>query len=88
MRAMDKHPFETIVIGLGAMGSAATYQLAKRGNHILGIDRFSSPHFYGSSHGDTRVTRQALGEVLAQLATQGRSDIDIRPFSLKRFAKA
>src|SRR5688572_16315107 len=54
--------FQTIVIGLGAMGSAATYQLAKRGNQVLGIDQFSPPHVYGSSHGDTRVTRQAIGE--------------------------
>jgi sarcosine oxidase len=54
--------FQTIVIGLGAMGSAATYQLAKRGNKVLGIDQFSPPHTYGSSHGDTRITRQAIGE--------------------------
>jgi len=54
--------FQTIVIGLGAMGSAATYQLAKRGSKVLGIDRFSPPHVYGSSHGDTRITRQAIGE--------------------------
>jgi sarcosine oxidase len=54
--------FQTIVIGLGAMGSAATYQLAKRGNKVLSIDQFSPPHVYGSSHGDTRITRQAIGE--------------------------
>jgi sarcosine oxidase len=54
--------FQIIVIGLGAMGSAATYQLAKRGAKVLGIDRFSPPHVYGSSHGDTRITRQAIGE--------------------------
>jgi sarcosine oxidase len=54
--------FQTIVIGLGAMGSAATYQLAKQGTHVLGIDQFSPPHMYGSSHGDTRITRQAIGE--------------------------
>ena len=56
------HSLQTIVIGLGAMGSAATYQLAKRGNRVLGIDRFYPPHVYGSSHGDTRITRQAIGE--------------------------
>jgi sarcosine oxidase len=58
---MDIH-FDTIVLGLGAMGSAATYQLAKRGNKVLGIDQYSPPHIYGSSHGDTRITRQAIGE--------------------------
>jgi sarcosine oxidase len=54
--------FQTIVIGLGAMGSAATYQLAKRGIKVFGIDQFSPPHPYGSSHGETRITRQAIGE--------------------------
>src|SRR5687767_4891472 len=54
--------YQTIVIGLGAMGSAAAYQLAKRGNKVLGIDQFSPPHVHGSSHGDTRITRQAIGE--------------------------
>ncbi len=54
--------FDTIVLGLGAMGSAAVYQLAKRDNKVLGIDQFSPPHIYGSSHGDTRITRQAIGE--------------------------
>jgi len=54
--------FETIVLGLGAMGSAATWQLARRGNSVLGIDRFAPPHEHGSTHGDTRITRQAIGE--------------------------
>ena len=54
--------FETIVLGLGAMGSATAYQLARRGNGILGIDQFSPPHALGSSHGDTRITRLAIGE--------------------------
>lgn len=54
--------FDVIVIGLGAMGSAATYQLAKSGVNVLGIDRYSPPHKYGSTHGDTRITRLAIGE--------------------------
>jgi sarcosine oxidase len=54
--------FETIVLGLGAMGSAALCQLARRGNSVLGIDQFSPPHALGSSHGDTRITRLAIGE--------------------------
>ena len=44
------------------MGSAALYQLAKRGAKVLGIDRFAPPHEQGSSHGDTRITRLAIGE--------------------------
>jgi sarcosine oxidase len=51
-----------LVIGLGAMGSAALYQLAKRGAKVIGIDRFAPPHANGSSHGETRITRQAVGE--------------------------
>ena len=54
--------FDTIVIGLGAMGSAAAYQLAKSGQRVLGIDRFAPPHRFGSSHGETRITRLACGE--------------------------
>jgi len=54
--------FETIVLGLGALGSAVTYQLAKRGHAVLGIDRWAPPHVHGSSHGETRITRLAIGE--------------------------
>jgi sarcosine oxidase len=51
-----------VVVGLGAMGSAVLYQLAKRGANVIGIDRFVPPHPMGSSHGETRITRQAVGE--------------------------
>lgn len=54
--------FDTIVIGLGAMGSAALHQLAKAGQRVLGIDQFAPPHRLGSSHGETRITRLACGE--------------------------
>ncbi|HEY2630387.1 MAG TPA: N-methyl-L-tryptophan oxidase [Usitatibacter sp.] len=53
---------DVVVVGLGAVGSAATWQLAKRGVKVLGIDRHSPPHAMGSSHGDTRITRLAIGE--------------------------
>jgi sarcosine oxidase len=53
---------DILVIGLGAMGSAALYQLAKRGAKVVGLDRFAPPHIMGSSHGETRITRQAVGE--------------------------
>ncbi|MBV9078012.1 MAG: N-methyl-L-tryptophan oxidase [Methylobacteriaceae bacterium] len=53
---------DVIVVGLGAMGSATLLQLAKRGVRAVGIDRFSPPHEEGSSHGETRITRQAIGE--------------------------
>jgi len=53
---------EVLVIGLGAMGSAALYQLSRLGAHATGIDRFDPPHDRGSSHGETRITREAIGE--------------------------
>lgn len=54
--------FDIAVIGLGAMGSAALYQLAKRGIRVVGIDRYQPPHTQGSTHGETRITRRAIGE--------------------------
>lgn len=51
-----------IVVGLGAVGSAATRHLAGDGVRVLGLDRFSPPHGHGSTHGDTRITREAVGE--------------------------
>jgi sarcosine oxidase len=56
--------FDVIVVGLGAMGSAAVYQLAKRGAKVLGLDRYAPPHKLGSTHGETRITRVACGEGL------------------------
>jgi len=59
---MSIEQYDVIMVGLGAMGSAALYQLAKRGKKVLGIDQFSPPHSYGSSRGGSRVIRQAIGE--------------------------
>jgi sarcosine oxidase len=53
---------DILVVGLGAVGSAALYQAAKLRASVIGIDRFAPPHDRGSSHGDTRITRQAIGE--------------------------
>jgi len=44
--------YDAIVLGLGAMGAAATYQLAKRGAKVLGIDQYAPPHEFGSTHGE------------------------------------
>jgi sarcosine oxidase len=54
--------FHTIVAGLGAMGSAALYHLASRGLPVAGFDRFAPPHAMGSSHGETRMIREAYYE--------------------------
>lgn len=53
---------DTIVVGLGAMGAATLLALARRGVKAIGIDRFHPPHDMGSSHGETRITRLAVGE--------------------------
>jgi len=65
--------YDTIVVGLGAIGSACLYQLAKRGQRVLGIDRYAPPHAWGSSHGETRITRQAIGEGEAYVPLVSRS---------------
>ncbi len=54
--------YDLIVVGLGAMGAAVTYQAAHAGLDVLGIDRFDPPHHLGSSHADTRISRLAVGE--------------------------
>ena len=51
-----------IVVGLGAMGSATALQLAARGHRVLGFDHFTPPHNHGSSHGQSRIIRQAYWE--------------------------
>ena len=53
---------DVIVVGLGAMGSATSWQLAARGVSVIGIDQYVPPHAWGSTHGDTRITRLAIGE--------------------------
>lgn len=53
---------EVAVLGLGAMGAATLYQLAKAGVKAIGVDCHNPPHTYGSSHGDTRITRLSVGE--------------------------
>jgi sarcosine oxidase len=53
---------DVIVAGLGGMGSAAAYQLAGRGQRVLGLEKFSPAHDKGSSHGRSRIIRQAYFE--------------------------
>lgn len=65
---------DVAVIGMGAMGAAALYQLAKRGMKAIGIDRFFPPHDKGSTHGETRITRQAIGEGEAYVPLALRSN--------------
>src|SRR5437764_1451176 len=56
--------FDTIVAGVGGMGSAAAWQLARRGQRVLGLERFDIPHGMGSSQAagaDIRARERVLG---------------------------
>ena len=54
--------YDTIIIGLGGMGSAAAYHAARQGQRVLGIEQFTPAHAHGSSHGHSRIIRQAYFE--------------------------
>ena len=44
------------------MGSAAAFQLARRGALVIGLETFGPAHDRGSSHGESRIIRQAYFE--------------------------
>jgi sarcosine oxidase len=54
--------YDVVVVGVGGMGSAAMYHLARRGKRVLGLERFDLLHEHGSSHGLTRIIRLAYFE--------------------------
>ena len=54
--------YDCAVIGLGAMGSAALLAAAKRDWSVIGLEQFGKAHDQGSSHGQTRILRQAYFE--------------------------
>ena len=75
--------YEVAVAGLGAMGSATAYELALRGSRIIGFDRFTPPHTLGSTHGRTRIIREAYFEdplyvPLVQRAYEKWQDLETR----------
>jgi sarcosine oxidase len=54
--------YDVAVIGLGAVGTSVSYQLARRGAKVVGIDQYKPPHNKGSSHGESRIMRLAMAE--------------------------
>jgi len=66
--------WDVIVTGLGAMGSAAVRELARRGVRVLGLDRYAPPHAHGSTHGRTRIIREAYFEHPAYVPLVQRAD--------------
>lgn len=59
---MNDTSFDVIVVGLGGMGSAAAYHLARRGQRVLGLEKYTPAHDRGSSHGGSRIIRQSYFE--------------------------
>jgi sarcosine oxidase len=65
--------YDAVVVGLGAWGSAALCHLARRGLHVLGVDRFRPPHRRGSHHGQGRIIRRASFESARNTGLVARS---------------
>jgi sarcosine oxidase len=62
MTLRDPATYDLLVVGLGAVGSAAAYHAAWHGHRVLGLDRFHPPHTQGASHGGSRIIRKAYFE--------------------------
>lgn len=54
--------YDAIVLGVGGIGSAAMFHLARRGLRVLGVEQLAPGHDSGSSHGETRAIRKAYFE--------------------------
>ena len=57
-----KANYDVVVVGVGGAGSAVVAELASRGLRVLGIEQHGVAHDLGSSHGGSRVIRQAYFE--------------------------
>lgn len=73
--------FDIAIVGLGAMGSAAAYQLTRRHKTVVAFDSYLPPHSMGSTHGESRVIREAYFEhplyvPLAQRAYQSWHELE------------
>ncbi|EXG82863.1 glycine/D-amino acid oxidase, deaminating [Cryptosporangium arvum DSM 44712] len=72
--------FDVAVVGLGALGSAAAYQLARRGVNVVAFERFELGHVRGASHDTSRILRTSYGETryvrLAQSAYRDWADLE------------
>lgn len=66
--------YDAIVVGLGVAGASLVHALARRGVRTLGLEARAPGHTHGSSHGDSRITRTAVGEGLAYVPLVQRSE--------------
>jgi len=55
--------YDVAVVGLGALGSAAAYQLARRGAKVVGFEQFELGHTRGASHDSSRIVRTSYGSL-------------------------
>ena len=78
--------YNTIVIGMGAMGSATAYYLARRGKRVLGLERFDIPHDMGSYQGYTRIIR--MPEMTERLVQMGVDPMGGTPEEFGRLIKS
>jgi len=60
--AAGSNSYDVVVVGLGGIGGHAALRLADRGLSVLGLDAHRPPHTLGSSHGNSRVIREAYFE--------------------------
>jgi sarcosine oxidase len=67
--------YDLAVIGLGAMGSAALLAASRLGLKTIGVDRWTPPHNHGSTHGGSRIVREAIGEGAAYTPLAMRSQV-------------
>jgi len=59
---LNKKTYDILVLGLGGMGSAIAYELAKRGVSVCGVEQYSARHNKGGTHGESRIIRKAYPE--------------------------
>jgi sarcosine oxidase len=70
---MTGPPYDVIVVGLGVMGNAAAWALARRGLRVLGLEQFQPGHVRGSSHGESRIIRHLYFEHPLYVPILGRA---------------
>lgn len=72
--------FDVAVVGMGALGSAAAYHLARKGVNVVAFEQFELGHVRGASHDTSRIIRTAYGEAeyvrLAQSAYKDWADFE------------
>ncbi len=59
---METRSVRNVVVGAGAVGTAAAYHLARRDEPVLLLEQFALGHDRGSSHGETRIIRHSYAD--------------------------